>query len=341
MTKRSCLKSTKQSGFSLVELMVGMVINFVIVLVAATLYLDSSKTRRALAEQQSVNESGQYALEMIGRILVNAGFYPAIRALDPSRDRLQVDRYTNIVAGAPAAFDSGVYGCTGMRFRGDSCIAHAQKSITADTLVVNYFTNDAMGSKIGQRMDCAGGDVSLSAENADRVDNRRRATNYSGENLGRVPKTPLWVSARFTLSPITFKQDGQTIKTLSLSCSGNRASAYMPAVHGIEDLQIRYGVFTNPETRHPTSLYSASDMAGLASIEIDGEVRNAWSRVSSVEVCLLARGLSPTRLSASNSDASAYIDCKGDRIKPHDKFVRNAYRKVFALRNNLTQTILP
>jgi type IV pilus assembly protein PilW len=336
-------QAIRARGFSLIELMVALVINLAIVIAAATLYLNSSDTRRALAEQQSVDESGQYALDMIGRTLVNAGFYPAIRPLESGRNNLQADSYTNVVAGAPAAFDSGVYGCSGMRFQGQGCSAHPSSSITADTLVVNYFTNDAMGSKIGHRMDCAGGNVSLTAENSTRVDDKANAASYSNNNLGRSPKTPLWVSARFTLNPASFNHEGQSIKTASLACSGNRSSAYMPAINGIEDLQFLYGVYTDPETRQAAAFYSANQMAGLASLEVDGQTKNAWSRVSSVEVCLLVRGLSPTKLSSSsNSSAtSTYIDCKGMRITTEDHFIRRVYRKIFALRNNLTQTILP
>lgn len=340
MTEQARPFAKKERGFSLIELMIALVINLALVIAAANLYLDSSNTRRALAEQQSVDESGQFALDMIGRVLVNAGFYPAIRALDTGRERLQVDVYTNVVAGAPVAFDSGVFGCSAMRFQGEGCVAHPSSSITADTLVVNYFTNDAMGSKIGQRMDCAGGNVGLSAENIDRLDNNASAATYSSNNLGSTPKTPLWVSARFTLNPVTFNQDGQSIKTASLACSGNRASAYMPAINGIEDLQFRYGVFADPETRQATAFYSASQMAVLANLEIDAQTRNAWSRVSSVEVCLLARGLSPTKLTSSPNAVSTYIDCKGMRVTTKDNFIRRVYRKIFALRNNLTQTLI-
>ena len=74
-------KLHRQAGFSLIELMIALTINLVIVIAAAYLYTGTSESKRALAQQQQLSENGQYALDLIGKDIINSGFYPAIREI--------------------------------------------------------------------------------------------------------------------------------------------------------------------------------------------------------------------------------------------------------------------
>lgn len=324
---------TIQQGFSLIELLVALAINLVIVIAAAYLYLGTSDAKRSLDQQQNLNENGQYALDMIGRDIINAGFYPTMRSIGVTR----LTYATDPVAKSQAAYNSAVFGCTAQSFNGTTkaCANHSASSVTADTIVVNYFTNDAMGNDIGQRLDCTRSDVDGATENAGRTDSTNSAT------LGLIPLKALFVSNRYTLLTTTFSIEGQTISTQSLACSGNSGTTYQPAIAGIESLQFRYGVYTDGTTLQPSRYYQSSDMAGLGSILIDGVSKDAWARVVSVEVCLVARGLQATKQTTSTGAVTPYVNCSGATVTPADKYARRVYRKIFALRNNLTQTILP
>lgn len=338
-----------QKGFSLIEMMVALAINLVIVVAAGYLYLGTADSRRALDQQQTLNENGQYALDLIGRDIINAGFYPTVRGSNPSVTtatlRTVPDTYSNIVAGSPVAYNSGVFGCTAQNFNPavakNACDDHADTSNTADALVVNYFTNDAMGNDIGQRLDCSRGDVDGAAENTTRVDINAASATFSGATSGLVPKAPLFVSNRYTLLPVAISIEGQTINTYGLACSGNQSVTYQPAVSGIEQLQFRYGVYIDDTTLQPTRYYQSTEMAGLGKLIVDGVNKDAWARVVSIEVCLVARGLQASKVTTSTGGVTSYTDCGGTVVAPTDKFVRRTYRKVFALRNTLTQTIIP
>lgn len=332
-----------QHGFSLIEILIAIAINLIIVIAAANMYLNTSNSQKSLTQQQYLNENGQYALDLIGQDLINAGFYPTIRASSPtsgaSAQRVTLDGYSNIVAGSPAAYSSGIFGCAGQSFSHSSnlCDAHANSTVSSDTVVVNYFTNDALGDDIGQRLDCGRSNVATTTENASRIDATSGSPTYSGSTTGLVPKAPLFVSNRYTLLPSTMSIEGRSIATFSLACNGNATGVYQPAVMGIEQLQFRYGVYTDDKTLQPTRFYAAGDMAGLGSIVIDGVSKNAWARVVSVEVCLIARGFLESKTGAITS----YTNCAGATVTPTDRFTRRVYKKVFALRNNLTQTIIP
>lgn len=339
----------RQRGFSLVELLVAMAINLVIVAAAAYMYLGTSDTRKAMDERQAMTENGQLALDLIGRDIVNAGFYPTIRpATPPASSETPVvnpDAYFNPVPGTPVAFNTGVFGCTNQRFNRatSACAAHAATT-PADAIVINYFTNDAMGANIGHRTDCTGSQVTSATnatENNGRYDGNPASPTYSGAAEGLVPLAPLFVSNRYTLQATTISIEEQSISTFSLACNGNANTAYQPVVLGIEQLQFRYGVFTDATTLQPARFYRSDAMAALGNVKVNGVNRNAWSRVVAVEVCLVARGLRPSKLQNNAGNTGTYVDCNGTTITPSDRVNRRVYRKVFALRNNLTQTIIP
>lgn len=323
----------RQGGFSLIELLIALTINLVIVIAAAYLYTGTSESKRVLGEQQQLSENGQYALNLIGKDITNSGFYPAAREIVNGLPKTYVG---DSISQATTAFNSGIFGCSGQRFdpATNACVAHATASVTADTVVINYFTNDAMGSDIGQRVDCNRSDVDGATENAGRTDVATAAV------LGPVPLRPLFVSNRYTLVTTTYSIEGQNISTQSLACNGNASAAYQPAIVGIESLQFLYGVYSD-DTLQPQRFYASSAVAGLGGTVDPSLPQAPWARVVAVEVCLVARGLQPSKLTTSTGAVTSYVNCAGTTVTPTDRFVRKVYRKTFAIRNNLTQTFIP
>lgn len=324
-----------QQGFSLIELLVALAINLVIVSAAAYLYLGTSDAKRALDQQQTINENGQYALDILGKDIVNAGFYPAVRNSNPS-----INSTTATIKGSfknplptVTAYKSGIFGCSEKKFdlNSPACANHDSSTVTADTVVINYFTNDTMGTDIGQQFDCARNGVSGDNSN----------TGRASGTVGLVPIVPLFISNSYTLITTTFSIENQTINTQSLTCGGNGNKTYQPSVAGIESLQFRYGVFTDSDTLQPSRFYLASEMAALSNVSVNGVDKDAWGRVVAVEVCLVARALLQTKTTSSTGAVTPYTNCSGTVITPADRSIRRVYRKVFALRNNLTQIIIP
>lgn len=333
--------------------MVAITITMVMVVAASYLYLASSESRKVQYDQQMVSENGQFAMDMIGRDLLNAGFYPMVWQNLPSPSTGGIQTTTifrsgfyfnphNTATRTVAAFDTGIFGCEGMRFDSAiaqlNCVSHANVANTADTLIVNYFTTDAMGSNIGHRLDCVRGNVSGAAENTD------RAGTGKTDTVGLQPNAPLFVSNRYTLSSVTYTIEDRTVSTLGLNCTGNTNVALAdtrPLIVGIEDLQLRFGVHTDLNTLQPSQFYRADEMAAVAPLVSSGISLSAWNRVVAVEVCIIARGLLGSKLAEADGTVASFTNCSGDTVTPADRDLRRQMRKTFAVRNALTQTIAP
>ena len=66
-------KSSGQGGFTLVEMMIALTLGLVILLVIGTVFVSSSQTFRTQEDNARIQESGRFALEIIGRSIKQAG----------------------------------------------------------------------------------------------------------------------------------------------------------------------------------------------------------------------------------------------------------------------------
>ena len=73
----------RQAGLTLIELLVAMTISMVIVVAAAYVYLASRESQRAIDRNSTSRETGVYVMQLLGREIMNAGFYPATVAPFP------------------------------------------------------------------------------------------------------------------------------------------------------------------------------------------------------------------------------------------------------------------
>lgn len=326
--------SRAAGGFSLVELLVAVAINLVVIIVAANLYLGTRETQRAMTEKATMFENGSFALDVIGRELENAGFYPAISAESAAKS-LVVNTYENPVAGSPDAYDAGLFGCDDKLFQATdaTCAAHsASPAPDADSLVVSYFTNDSLSLDSGQRADCQRRAVDNDPTNAARK-------GPSTSPTGVAPLVPLFVSNRYTLVPTTLDIEGQSVSTFSLACNGNgvnpQDNTYQPIVAGIEQLRFRYGSYSNPATLQPDQFYAAADVPS-GSITVGPTERAGWARIGAVRACLVVRSMQRARLVTGAS--YTLVDCDGVSQTYSDGIERRVFSQVFAVKNHLPQT---
>lgn len=68
-------KRHRQCGLTLVELMIAMTLGLLILLAVASVYLGSRQTYRMQEENARLQETGRYALEVLGRSIRQAGFW--------------------------------------------------------------------------------------------------------------------------------------------------------------------------------------------------------------------------------------------------------------------------
>lgn len=324
-------------GFSLIELLVAVAINLVIVVAAANLYLGSRESQRVLTEKSNMFEAGTLALDLIGRELENAGYYPALTP-NSAGQSLTIGGYDKAITPHPA-FQAGLFGCDAQKFlptqSTPGCGAHpGTPAATSDTLVVNYFTNDALSLDIGQRADCQFRDVALNPINTLRV-------GTSAVN-GVAPTLPLFVSNRYTLTPTTVQIEGQSISTFSLACNGSGVDAagttdnYAPLFTGIEQLRFRYGAFASEVGMQADQFYTAAQVNALTPVSLANTTREKWERVVAVRACILVRSMQRAR--SEGGQSYTLTDCDGTAVTFNDGVDRRVYTQIFAVKNNVPQT---
>lgn len=101
---------TRQIGFSLLELLVGIVISLVGIVAVMQVYVDTRQTQRTQAFQSKLSEDGRFALAMMRRIISQAGFRPNPTVL------LATDRFSivnNVATVKFVADGSNQVGCSG------------------------------------------------------------------------------------------------------------------------------------------------------------------------------------------------------------------------------------
>jgi len=347
------IRPTLQRGFTLVELLVSIVITLFVIAAAGYVYLNTRDTQRAIESSSISAETGTFAMQLIGRDVMNAGAYPAIMPpVTPAfPTRRQFDNYPPIV-GIPAratdwispgpAYDAPIFGCEGAAFDPIAGTCGTAVAGAPDSLVINYFTSDPADNFAGQRNDCTGADV------GDHSSNAKRKLNKGGPpandtDKGLAPQLPLFGSNRYQLVKSTSVVDGAARNTSSLACAGSGAkdqSVFQPILSGIEDMQLTYGVYDTADTRAPGQYYTATEMKSLTTVTIDGVPLAPWARVVSVRVCLMTKTLTPAKIGDEAGKERTYVNCEGTTKTQaaNDPALYRRHDEVFSLRNRMNQT---
>ncbi|SDO33923.1 type IV pilus assembly protein PilW [Rhodoferax sp. OV413] len=353
-----------QRGVTLIELMVTIAITLFLVAAAAYVYLGTRETQRAIDRNGSNAETGTFVLQLIGRDIMKAGYYPAnisrvttdegfpkLAGFPPTKDINNNALATDWTPPTPqSVYLSGLFGCDGAQYDPTATPPCGTPSANEpDSLVVNYFTNDNMGVNVGDRFDCSGADVANSASNGNRLNTVQPL---------QAPLQPLFVSNRYAISAAKKTQiDQQEITTRSFACVGNGSGdnagstgiPYQPILAGIEDMQITYGVFAataNQDRRTPDKYYTATEVSNLATVSVEFGALGVtplppWSRVVSVRVCVMTKSVGAAPKIADKAGVERkYLDCKGveQTQAASDSSLRKRFVQEFAVRNRLNQT---
>jgi type IV pilus assembly protein PilW len=357
-------KHGRQTGLTLVELMVALGISLVLILAASTLYLSTRATQKAVDERGQVFESGHAVMRILGRDLSRAGFYPVIaeEARLPGQSDKQGLRFTYAGAMAhitgnapPAGLAYGVFGCDGAQVSKDymGCVAAASdaklklSADDSDGILVSYFTSDAFSLDVGDRADCTRADAAndevfnkarvgtVITDQGDKA--KEKEVSRQGEGaIGFAPALPILVVNRYALRPMVYTTDGGVeVRTFELVCRGNGAgggtSTFASLITGVERLGIRYGVFKDAENRVPVRYLTSAEVNVLPNLVSQGNTFRPWQQVVAVEICVMVRSFSRSNL--ANSGVSL-TDCDGQAYSPEQKgAVVRKMVQVFGLRN--------
>ena len=356
--------TSRQHGFSLIELLVGIVISLFVVSAASYIFLNTRNSERVTNEAASLDETAQYAMTVIGRNVQNARFYPSISSEAKTITNANfIQPYLNIkssvtagVTKTIAAYDHGIFGCENKYFDHVDHTCKAWPDATyknVDSLIIAYYTNDNLQPKvtgsspldIGQRADCTRSDSAKDPVNATRVNIVTAAL---------TPNKPLFVSNAFSARPSeTLGIGDKSVDTFSLLCSGNGAvgaatsfaingAIPQPLIAGLHDLQFTYGIALGTTSTTAERYYNATEISDLPALTVEDtstggtKTMSSWGLVKTVRVCIVAKTLS-NRVSAQDNIARSYVDCDGATvaIPKSDGSLYKRYIQTFGIRNNL------
>jgi type IV pilus assembly protein PilW len=312
---------TGQRGLTVIELMVALVVGLVISIAASAIFLGTRSATVANQSMSDQNETGQLALDLLGREIKKAGFFPA--QFGSVTQPLLPGSFVNTKAPTKPAFDQGIFGCQGAAFDPSSNTCGAAVAGKPDGLVINYMSTPEFGddAAMGNHRDC----------------NRAKVSGDPANAAAVAANRPLFVSNRYSLVSTNYTAaSGRSISTSSLACHGNgddSAAAATPHLAGVEDLVIGYGVWGTSNQQTPNRYYNATEVGALP--VVDG--LTPWQRVSSIRVCLVVRTPELVRQAEDTSTARTFTDCRGADVtlSNSDRSLLKRFERVYAARNNL------
>ncbi|MBS0430763.1 MAG: PilW family protein [Proteobacteria bacterium] len=309
MTRFNSAPASWQRGRTIVELMVALTIGLVVLGALLLVYLSSSSSGRQTQTVERMNEDGAIALHLLASQLRLAGFsYPRLNVPPVSATfnglRKQLpDRY---LVGA------GLRGCDRGFVNAAASFSELEcaTSGTASAAIAVRFEGDAnntVPNKAGVATDCVG----------------QKAPDAPAATGGGV--SYLLVESRF------WTRTSSGIGVPELACGGNGGNTSAtantfspkPLVQLVESIALRYGLADDDIASSSVRYVDAATVDALG-----GSVDANWSRVVSVQVCVLVR--SEER---DNTGSGGYVGCNGQTAVATDGYTRRAYRTVVALRN--------
>ncbi|GAA5185064.1 hypothetical protein GCM10025771_40610 [Niveibacterium umoris] len=227
-------KNTNQSGVSLVELMVSMVIGMLVVLAATQLFGGNVTASRATKDIAQIQEGARVGFDILARQIRMAGFHPVS----------SFDNFNIINAGCVADSAQAICGVND---------AAAPTPNLSDEVRVRFWGADGStpGVADGATMDCEG-----LAVGAGQVEEERLRIVTLPTNPGDAStNTPTLVC--------------EVIRGAANIAAGGPIAAQVPLVYGVDTMQILYGEDTNgdssPDIWRPANL---ANMANVNAVQV-------------------------------------------------------------------------
>lgn len=313
---------TRQHGFSLVELMIGLTIGILLLTVLSALLVNNSQARTELDRTMQQVENGRYAMQVMASELRLAGYYGEGSAVGSVPVALP-DPCATDPTSLKAALAIAIQGYSQVAASPLSCLSSANLQPGSDILVVRRAQTEPVApanlnaalpyiQTLGEEFVFALGSSSAS---------------FSLTKIGGAPAPihPYTIQIYF-ISPCSTPVGGgcsanadngkpiPTLKRLELDAGSWRTTVL---VEGIERMRVEYGL-DNDGDGSPEQYLVAPATA------------KDWSNVVSANIGLLARNTRETR---------GYVDNKTYRLvtldvpAPQDAYKRHAYSGVVRFMN--------
>lgn len=292
-----------QSGMTLIELMVGMVISLIIIGAATAVFLAANSIGRSHDVGARLLEDGAFAATKLTRGIQRAGyvdvfsgtgrfresFDDAINTViareDPNNNDAFGLRYGN-VTGSNAA----IFGCDNSSLvASNPCTAGG----TSSALTIAYQTNTLASTS----------DLSPSVTTS--VSSGSGSADCNGEKPS--------ANVEYVLNRYYVNNAGQ------LMCLGNGSTTPKQVAANVEQFQVLYGIANGAEDKRVEILTAAQVQA-----------KKGWNLVVQVELCLVMRGDPGT-----DNRSSTMTNCDGSSTTKEDGRMRKTFRSVVSLRNSM------
>lgn len=208
----------KQSGLSLIELMVAITLGLMITMTLGYILMGSRSTYRTQDASARVQDTGRFAMDFIGRQLRSSGRIDMTPLASDARTATSgLPANWTPVSGShgAAAIPDGNGGTAVPAVNATGAVTISGGTRQTDTLVVQYQLTDHGGNDIA---DCNGNSANIAL-----------IPIPGGGNYGTVSNT--------------ISLDGPN---LELECTGNGAAGAQPFADGVEDMQVRYAEAATP-----------------------------------------------------------------------------------------------
>ena len=363
----------RQSGLSLIELMIASVIGLLLLGGLSLIFVNSSETNREMQKTSQQIENGRYAIDILSQNLRLAGFYghlhdvgiitpPATVPPDPcevtaaaltSAMWFPVQAYAGTIdpddPADDAAADVSSTTCaalTAANLKPGSdvlVIRRADTNVLAatDIATTNVFYIQAASSNAEIQV---GNGAAIGVNKANGAASALYLTN------GAIPPLPapirkyhvhIYFVAPCSVGTATVSgvdgvcQSGDdSIPTLKrLELSVSGNFIIVPLVEGIDYLKIEYGVDTTP-----TAVNLATGLAGDATVDDYVTAPTDWREVIAAKVYLLARNTVATR---GFKDDKTYLLGTTTAPARNDEFKRHVYAAAVRLTNPAGRREIP
>ena len=295
----SSVTALKQSGVTLIELLVSIALGIVVIAAVLIVYTTGSNATRNAQAQGQMNEDAQMALESISQELRRAGYNPTLAS----------GAVNDLGQGGWGilACDSGFVDVSLANVSMLTCNASGSNTALATVYEGDLYSGKLSGTAPNQQLqDCIGNGV---------------AATIAGGNTYYIMQARVYV------------------KNNALYCRGSGSFAQEQVLaENIESLTLRFAV-TDPAVATSQNvvgyLTAAEINAPVASLAALTPVQR-WAKVVATRVCVVVASenvvLFDMKIDAGTNPT--YEDCNGTSVSITDGKLRRAYRTTVLLRNH-------
>ena len=305
-----------QSGISLAELMIALVLGMLVVLVVSGMVITCKSTQTTQMAADNIQDTARYALNNIARSVRQAGYVNYDTAAGPIFN-------TEIMPASITGFDAKSLTATSNGI--EIPISNAKHS--SDILAIRFFGSGS-GDGDNTIVSCAGSGVPA-------------PTNSTGDERG------------WSIYYVANDSSGETNLYCKYKDKPDKNFAAQTIARGVESFQVLYGIDTSvPSNGIANQFVNATEIdaldTGISVSELNKKTH--WKKVVAIKVALLVHGTESTSIDAATTYhlfGEEYSQARGTADKgtqmtasdfpdAHKNRLRKTYSTTILIRNSVS-----